>query len=48
MKTESEIKDKIIELYKEFGESFSNQFDGAQYHLRQKAELLEWILSDEK
>ena len=48
MKTESEIKDKIIELYKEFGKSFSNQFDGAQYHLKGQAELLEWVLKDEK
>lgn len=46
MKTEQEIKDKIISLYEAFVQSFANQFDGADYSIKDQIRILKWVLED--
>ncbi len=46
MKTEQEIKDKIISLYEAFAQSCCNPFDGADYSIKKQIRILKWVLED--
>lgn len=48
MKTEQQIKDKIIELYEAFTKSCGNRFDGADYSIQKQISILKWVLDGEK
>lgn len=44
MRSEDEIKDKIIELYKRFIKSFDDQYNGADYRIKKQIDMLEWVI----
>ena len=47
MRTEDEIKDKIIELQEKFIKSFGDQFNGADYRIKREIDMLEWVLQED-
>lgn len=50
MKTEQEIKDKLIEIYEDIisktklSKTYGNQFNGEIYGNKKQIEILEWVL----
>lgn len=47
MRSEDEIREKIIELYDKFTKSFSDQFNGADYGIKREIKMLEWVLQED-
>ena len=47
MRSEDEIKNKIIELYEKFAKSFGDQFNGADYEIKREIDILKWVLQED-
>lgn len=46
MRSENEIKDKIIELQEKFIKSFGDRFNGAEYRIKREIDILKWVLQE--